>query len=159
MFLDIAVPSGGTPPHASAMAPVCPHDGVVSGAVTGVQFVADFCGCRCAGTLLQQAGALEAACARAVGDSGLTVVATRFHQFEPGGATGVVLLAESHLAIHTWPENAFVSIDLYVCNFNADNTGKARDLLARLRQLFNPAFPAEQCIERGGVPAAAGKHG
>jgi spermidine synthase len=41
------------------------------------------------------------------------------------GVTGTVLLAESHLAIHTWPETGSVTIDVYVCNFSADNSGKA----------------------------------
>ena len=46
----------------------------------------------------------------------MTVVGDSFHQFEPQGVTGTVLLAESHLAIHTWPEQGFVTIDVYVCN-------------------------------------------
>ena len=39
-------------------------------------------------------------------------------------SSGAVLLAESHLAIHTWPERRGVTLDVYVCNFTADNTGK-----------------------------------
>ena len=42
---------------------------------------------------------------RAVADAQLTLIGECFHQFEPQGVTGTVLLAESHLAIHTWPEN------------------------------------------------------
>ena len=57
--------------------------------------------------------------------SGLTVVGESFYQFEPQGVTGTVLLAESHIAIHTWPEAGFVTVDVYVCNLTTDNTAKA----------------------------------
>jgi S-adenosylmethionine decarboxylase len=57
--------------------------------------------------------------------SGLRSVNELFHRFEPaarGAVTGVVLLAESHLAVHTWPELGAVTLDVYVCNFGGDNS-------------------------------------
>jgi hypothetical protein len=66
-----------------------------------------------------------------VAGSGLTPVGELFHRFEPGGGvTGVVLLAESHLAVHTWPELGAVTMDVYVCNFSGDN-GAAPEAAAR----------------------------
>ena len=56
----------------------------------------------------------------------------------PVTVTGVVLLAESHLAVHTWPEIGGVTIDAYVCNFGADNTARAEALMARLVAAFAP---------------------
>ena len=47
-----------------------------------------------------------------------------FHQFEPAGVTGVVLLAESHLSVHTWPELRFAAVGVYVCDFNRENAGR-----------------------------------
>jgi len=44
-----------------------------------------------------------------------TIVSTSFHTFNPFGVSGVVVIAESHLAIHTWPEYNFASIDVYTC--------------------------------------------
>ncbi|MEK7288151.1 MAG: adenosylmethionine decarboxylase [Elusimicrobiota bacterium] len=44
-----------------------------------------------------------------------TVVQSVFHLFNPFGVSGVVIIAESHLAIHTWPEYAYVSIDIFTC--------------------------------------------
>ena len=64
---------------------------------------------------------------------GLTVVGERFYQFEPQGVTGTVLLAESHIAIHTWPEAGFVTVDVYVCNCTTDNTAKAEQVFRALR--------------------------
>lgn len=72
-------------------------------------------------------------------DSGLNVVGDVFHQFEPQGVTGTVLLAESHLAIHTWPEEGLVTVDVYTCNDMQDNTQKALHLYGTLEAHFNPA--------------------
>jgi S-adenosylmethionine decarboxylase proenzyme len=46
---------------------------------------------------------------------GATIVNSTFHRFEPWGVSGVVVIAESHLAIHTWPEYGYASVDLYTC--------------------------------------------
>lgn len=91
--------------------------------------------------VMSQAEALRTACLAAVVDVGLTVVGTAFHQFPAregaqGGVTGTVLLAESHLAIHTWPERAFVSLDIYVCNQSANHGARADALLAHLQQVL-----------------------
>jgi S-adenosylmethionine decarboxylase proenzyme len=44
-----------------------------------------------------------------------TIVDVMFHTFNPHGVSGVVVIAESHLAIHTWPEHGHASIDVYTC--------------------------------------------
>ncbi|MFN4195262.1 MAG: S-adenosylmethionine decarboxylase family protein [Thermosynechococcus sp.] len=72
-----------------------------------------------------------------------------FHQFgEAGGVTGAVVLAESHLAIHTWPEKRYVTLDVYVCNYSQDNRGKAQALFDQLVAVFDPELPRTQCVER-----------
>ena len=48
--------------------------------------------------------------------SGLTEITSRFHQFEPYGVTGFILLAESHVSIHTWPEYGYAAVDIYTCS-------------------------------------------
>lgn len=106
---------------------------------SGVHLIAEWYGCDFAALALIDAKTLRAACLIAVFDSGLTVVGDALHQFEPHGVTGTILLAESHLAIHTWPENGLVTIDIYVCNLSCDNNEKAHKLYAALRQYFNPA--------------------
>ena len=52
---------------------------------------------------------------RAVKDCGATLVDHCFHQYEPFGVSGVVLIAESHFSIHTWPEHSFVGVDIFTC--------------------------------------------
>ena len=46
---------------------------------------------------------------------GATVIGEAFHRFEPQGLSGTVVIAESHLSIHTWPENGYVAVDIYTC--------------------------------------------
>ncbi|WP_457600589.1 adenosylmethionine decarboxylase [Hydrogenivirga sp.] len=45
----------------------------------------------------------------------LTKISSHYYQFQPHGATGVVLLAESHISIHTWPEHGLATVDVYTC--------------------------------------------
>lgn len=87
---------------------------------------------------LHQASTLRLLCRQATVESGLNIVGDVFHQFEPQGVTGTVLLAESHLAIHTWPEEKFVTVDVYVCNYTKDNTHKALKVYASLKAQLKP---------------------
>src|SRR5215472_10948395 len=50
--------------------------------------------------------------------AGATIVETVFHKFAPWGISGVVVIAESHLAIHIWPENRYAAIDVFTCGQN-----------------------------------------
>ena len=94
----------------------------------GVQLTAEFHDCAAA-ALLAEPQSLRALCLRAVRDAGLTPVGELFHHFGAGlGVTGVVLLAESHLAVHTWPELRAATLDVYVCNLSADNGPRAERL-------------------------------
>lgn len=44
-----------------------------------------------------------------------TILTTAFHRFQPHGVSGVVVIAESHLSIHTWPETGYAAMDFYTC--------------------------------------------
>ena len=118
-------------------------------AAAGTQWVADFTSCSCNAGLLENAGLLQAATEVIVQRSGLQIMGRVFHQFEPAGATGLFLLAESHLAIHTWPEFAAVAIDLYVCNVGEDNSEKAAGVFNQLIELFEPGNLNHQVLQRG----------
>lgn len=52
--------------------------------------------------------------------SGATVVQSAFHSFNPHGVSGVVVIAESHLTIHTWPEYAYAAVDIFTCGDTVD---------------------------------------
>lgn len=51
---------------------------------------------------------------------GATVVQKCFHMFNPHGVSGVVIISESHLAIHTWPELGYAAVDLFTCGESCD---------------------------------------
>lgn len=53
---------------------------------------------------------------------GATIVQSTFHRFQPYGVSGVVVISESHLAIHTWPEYGYASVDLYTCGDTVNPT-------------------------------------
>lgn len=52
--------------------------------------------------------------------SGATVVGSVFHLFNPHGISGVVVIAESHFAIHTWPEFRYAAVDIFTCGEDVD---------------------------------------
>ena len=120
----------------------------------GLHLTADLHACRAQPQLLTDPALLRALCLAAVTRAGLTPVGELFHRFSPAaeprqsGVTGVVLLAESHLAVHTWPEIGGVTIDAYVCNFSADNSARARHLVDHLVAAFVPQRVARQQLER-----------
>jgi S-adenosylmethionine decarboxylase len=68
-----------------------------------------------------------------------------------GGVTATILLAESHLCIHTWPELRGVTIDVYVCNIGGDNSHQAEDLMELLLQKFEPIEIQRHHIQRGNL--------
>ena len=121
----------------------------------GVHLTAELHECA-ALALLAQPAALRALCLKAVAEAGLTPVGELFHHFGAGaGITGVVLLAESHLAVHTWPELAAVTLDVFVCNLQTDNSARAEALIAALEVAFAPRRRQRQRLLRGS-PGAAG---
>ena len=120
----------------------------------GLHLTADLSQCGCDAALLTDAVRLGAHCMQAVDDAGLQAVAQLFHTFPataqgPGGVTATVLLAESHLCVHTWPEMGAVTLDVYVCNFGGDHSAKAHALLHALLGLFQPAHYQQKELLRG----------
>jgi S-adenosylmethionine decarboxylase proenzyme len=63
---------------------------------------------------------LERSMKEAAEAAGATVVESAFRKFEPHGVSGVLVISESHLTIHTWPEFGYAAIDLFTCGCNAD---------------------------------------
>jgi S-adenosylmethionine decarboxylase proenzyme len=117
----------------------------------GIHLLGEWYECPADTAEFTNAAVLRDACIAATLEAGLTVVGNAFHQFEPQGVTGTVLLAESHLAIHTWPEYGFVTVDVYVCNLATDNGEKAKRLFRALEAVLKPARTKFQAIHRGSV--------
>jgi S-adenosylmethionine decarboxylase proenzyme len=75
---------------------------------------------------------------RAAQESNATIMGEKFHQFEPEGVSGVLLIAESHFSVHTWPEDGFAAVDIFTC-------GDEMDPEAAIAVLAS-AFGAEQTV-------------
>ena len=86
--------------------------------------------------------------------AGATIVETVFHKFAPWGISGVVVIAESHLAIHIWPENRYAAIDLFTCGENVQIDAAC----AFLTRAFRSRRPVRRRFTRGdhaGAPSRA----
>ena len=122
----------------------------------GLHLTADLRGCRCDPRWLLDAAALVGFCADAASRAGLTPVGRLAHSFEatesgPGGVTATVLLAESHLCVHTWPELDAVTLDVFACNLRSDHSTNAQALLDALLALFAPAQVERHSLKRGSI--------
>ena len=127
----------------------------------GLHLTADLYQCRCDAAWLTDAAHLGAWCVQAVQAAGLQPVNQLFHTFPatprgPGGVTATVLLAESHLCVHTWPEQAAVTLDVYVCNFGADHSAKAHALMNALLALLDATTVQRHALQRGELASGAG---
>ncbi|MDB5361386.1 MAG: S-adenosylmethionine decarboxylase proenzyme [Rhodospirillales bacterium] len=95
---------------------------------------------------------VEQAMREAVEAAGATLLQINLHHFTPnGGITGVAILAESHISIHSWPERAYAAIDIFMC-------GDAQPQLAIpvLKAAFRPGRVEVSTLHRGiGITAAA----
>lgn len=104
----------------------------------------------CDEILLKDEGRLKTALIAAAQAADATIVESRFHTFGgAGGVTGVLLLAESHISIHTWPEHRFAAVDAFIC-------GSMK--LEKVRETLFSALAAERADwkieQRGsGLPA------
>ena len=120
----------------------------------GLHIIADLYGCRNR-EMLASSAMLRETCVAACRDVGLTVLGDHFYQFDgldatqDGGATGAVVFAESHLAVHTWPEREGATLDVYVCNVTCDNSDKAEKLYARVVESLRPDDVLLERVWRG----------
>lgn len=73
-----------------------------------------------------------------------TVIGSLFHQFSPEGVSGVVVIAESHLSIHTWPSDGYAAVDLYTCG-DLDSSAA----INYLANAFGARAHVVKTIERG----------
>lgn len=71
-----------------------------------------------------------------------------YYQFSKGGFTGVVSLVESHIAIHTWPELHYLTLDVYLCNYSRNNNKACEKIFGEISQLFQPLQITKKLIRR-----------
>jgi S-adenosylmethionine decarboxylase proenzyme len=84
----------------------------------GTQILVEFYGC--AAEILNDAERIRAILLEGTIRSGAIIVQEVFHTFSPYGVSGVVVIAESHVAIHTWPEYGYAAMDIFTCGHRVD---------------------------------------
>jgi len=99
----------------------------------------------CRGDILDNLEDIQSTMLEAARIAGATVIDRRFHKFSPQGVTGVVVIAESHLSIHTWPELNYAALDLFTCNLRM----KMESVFTLLESRFSPGSMDVRRIPRG----------
>ncbi|MDD4848209.1 MAG: adenosylmethionine decarboxylase, partial [Bacteroidales bacterium] len=82
-------------------------------AALGRHILVEFIGCK--SETLNDVALIEESMVTAARKADATVINSTFHHFSPFGVSGVVVIQESHLAIHTWPEYQYAAVDLFTC--------------------------------------------
>jgi len=99
----------------------------------------------CPAALLKDTAALKPLLLDAVRQGHGTIVTELFHNFSPHGVSGMIVIAESHVAIHTWPEHGFAAVDIFSCSSALD-----QGLIGALLQKgLGAARMSTRTIERG----------
>jgi S-adenosylmethionine decarboxylase len=81
----------------------------------------------------------------AVKEAGLTNLGSRLHQFQPYGVTGFILLAQSHISFHTWPEFGYLVLDIFTCG----DQNQADQLATHILERLQPASVNTQVVRKG----------
>lgn len=81
-------------------------------------------------------------------EAGLTVVGQKQFDFEPQGVTFTILLAESHVSFHSWPEQGNVAFDIYTCNYFNSNNDKTQYVYDKLKELLQPEREDTKKLDR-----------
>ena len=86
----------------------------------------------CDKEILNDIDSLKSAMLTAASEAGATVLGESFHRFNPQGISGVVIIAESHLFIHTWPEYGYAAADIFTCGNSVQPEKAAEILISKL---------------------------
>lgn len=113
----------------------------------GTQWIVELYGCE--RNTLERVPWVERAILDAARKAGAHIVSHSFHQFLPYGVSGVVVIEESHLTIHTWPEHGYAAVDFFYCGGDVD----ARAAIELMRGRFRPDRIETRKIPRGTATA------
>ena len=104
----------------------------------------------CDPNILNNAQKVESLMIDAALECGATIVQKCFHMFSPHGVSGVVIISESHLAIHTWPELGYAAVDLFTCGDKCD----PKVAYEFLKNAFHSTKASFSELKRGKIDAA-----
>ena len=113
------------------------------GSVLGRHVIIELHGC--VAGMLNQEEVLRPSLIEAAEQAGATVVESVFHRFSPHGLSGVVVIAESHITVHTWPEHSYAAVDVFTCG----EPGLADRIRDQLVERFKADNVYCRSLERG----------
>lgn len=113
----------------------------------GRQILAEYYGCD--PEALRDDHRVEALMQEAAREARMTIVESVFHQFSPHGVSGAVIIAESHITIHTWPEYGYAAVDLFTCG----EEGDPEAAFSYLRAGLGATHHSVSEMKRGYLPA------
>jgi S-adenosylmethionine decarboxylase len=106
----------------------------------------------CSSEVLNSLESVKTAMVEAAKRAEATVIDAVFHEFNPFGISGVVVIAESHLSIHTWPEYRYAAVDIFSCG----DTLKPAEAANYLVEQFGASRASCVEVKRGVFPGTAG---
>jgi len=108
--------------------------------ILGRHLIVEYCDCD--RKALDDLEYLEHHMNEAVRKSGATIVRSMFHRYNPQGVSGAVIIAESHISIHSWPEYGYAAVDFFTCGQSVDPTKAAEYMKEKLGcKEPSPRFP------------------
>ena len=108
----------------------------------------------CPAAILNDQETIDNILTSVVHEAGATLVNKTFHHFSPYGVSGVVVIAESHITVHTWPEYGYAAVDVFTCDEKIDY-----DLVERiLSEKFGSGDHHVRIIKRGEIPISNHSH-
>ena len=99
----------------------------------------------CAPGLLREVEEVERMMRKAAAVAEAHIVSGHFHQFSPYGVSGVLVIQESHLTIHTWPEHGYAAVDIFTCSPEL----RVREAIRQLQQDFGAGSVETKMMARG----------
>ena len=105
----------------------------------------------CPAVVLNDVAGLEQCFRDCAEKGGATLVSSHFHHFSPQGVSGVVVIAESHVTVHTWPEHGYAAVDVFTCG----RPEIAEAVMARIIQALGAEHVHRTSFQRGpnAIPA------
>ena len=99
----------------------------------------------CNANALDDLGTVESTLIDTARRIGATIIGHAFHRFSPQGVTGVVIIAESHICIHTWPEHGYAAVDIFTCG----DTSRLEEATQHIADAFGSQDRSVVMLKRG----------
>ncbi|MCL5017320.1 MAG: S-adenosylmethionine decarboxylase [Patescibacteria group bacterium] len=113
-----------------------------------IQILADLSGCEASSAYFLNLASLKRRAGDIIRSAGFKIVRSCGHKFGDGGVSLLFIVSESHVAIHTWPEDKALNIDIFFCDYTKNNLKKSERAFRSFRDLYKPKKISRKNIKR-----------